>query len=358
MKNLISGDLTTGYPGNLSINRSTNPNCRSVVLVPQKFTGPFKIAIAASTLAFAGSIYGLVHTAGTTLKRELDPVYSTLTEVQNVPQGVFIYGGATTFAPLRSPVILAAINEAHPRFYPVYTESMDDQLGSAREIQRLLADQISFAESSRSLRAAEKKTAQRKGFELAQIPVAWDGIAFFVHPELSIPGLTLSQISLIYTGKVSNWEELGGPNLPITPYSLNPPTSGTASILQEAVLAGEFGATVEIVENTTLAIRQVAQTPGGIGYASAAVVVGQETVATIAIAGENGKFVSPATSAEVNTAAFADGSYPLTRKLYVVVKRDGSVDEQAGNAYANLLLSTQGQQLIEQVGFAPYRDYP
>jgi|GEM_PF-5731090 len=49
----------------------------------------------------------------------------------------------------------------------------------------------------------------------------------------------------------------------------------------------------------------------------------------------------------VNQQTFADNSYPITRELYVIIKKDGGRDEQAGTAYANLLLSVEGQKLVE-----------
>jgi phosphate transport system substrate-binding protein len=69
-------------------------------------------------------------------------------------------------------------------------------------------------------------------------------------------------------------------------------------------------------------------------------------------------FVSPFRSDNsklVNKQGFADNSYPITRKLYVIFKKDGGRSEEAGTAYANLLLSIEGQRLVEQSGFAPIR---
>jgi phosphate transport system substrate-binding protein len=57
----------------------------------------------------------------------------------------------------------------------------------------------------------------------------------------------------------------------------------------------------------------------------------------------------------VNTEVIQSGKYPLTRRLVVVVKQDGQIDQQAGEAYAHLLLTTQGQELIEKAGLVPIR---
>jgi phosphate transport system substrate-binding protein len=58
----------------------------------------------------------------------------------------------------------------------------------------------------------------------------------------------------------------------------------------------------------------------------------------------------------VNAAALRDGTYPLTRRLFVVIRRDRTLDETAGVAYSNLLLSKEGQQFIEKAGFVPIRN--
>jgi phosphate transport system substrate-binding protein len=45
----------------------------------------------------------------------------------------------------------------------------------------------------------------------------------------------------------------------------------------------------------------------------------------------------------------------LTRRLFVIVKQNGQADQQAGEAYANLLLTNQGQDLLTQAGFVRIR---
>lgn len=58
---------------------------------------------------------------------------------------------------------------------------------------------------------------------------------------------------------------------------------------------------------------------------------------------------------QLNVAAFQSGQYSITRRLFVIVKQDGQSDQQAGVAYANLLLTTQAQELITQAGFVSSR---
>ena len=290
--------------------------------------------------------------------------YHTLAEVPNVPQGVFNYGGSTTFAPLRSPAIVGAIRQASPQFQVRYTEPTTGKPGSGKGIAMLLGGQLSFAESSRALKDEEYAQAKSRGFTLEAVPVAIDGIAVYVNPKLlqqGIKGLTLAQVRDIFTGKIRNWQAVGGPNLAITPFSRNLQAGGTVDFFHENVMEKQpLGANVKEVRDTTEAIRSVATTAGGIGYATAAEVIKQKLIRLIAIAKEPGGqgFISPCaddTCAGINEKAFADGVYPITRRLFVILKRDGRLDEQAGVAYANMLLSDEGQKMAEQAGFVPIR---
>ena len=136
---------------------------------------------------------------------------------------------------------------------------------------------------------------------------------------------------------------------------------GTIGFFHKDILEKQpLGANMKEVRDTTESIRQVATVEGGISYATAAEVPNQQTIRLIAIAKENGSqaFMSPcadATCAAINKKGFSDASYPITRRLFVIIKRDGRSDEQAGVAYANMLLSNEGQKLAEQAGFVPLR---
>ena len=122
----------------------------------------------------------------------------------------------------------------------------------------------------------------------------------------------------------------------------------------------EFGPVKEVT-STTEVLKRVANTPGGIGYATSSEVVNQRTIPVKLLPlafNKDGAFVPPYSGKDihkVNQQTFADNSYPITRKLYVIIKKDGGRDEHAGTAYANLLLSVEGQKLVEQSGFAPIR---
>ncbi len=290
--------------------------------------------------------------------------YRTVADVANVPEGTFNYGGSTTFAPLRNIAILVAIQVAHPKFQLRYTEPLTGKPGSGEGIQMLLEGQLSFSQSSRPVKDEEFQEAQKRNFKLEQVPVAIDGIALYVHPELitqGLKGVTLEQVQHIFTGKITNWKEVGGPDVAIALFSRNPQSSGTVDFFYEKVLEKKsFAATVQEVRETTESIGKVATTPGGIGYATASEAINQNKVRVLPLAKEaNSPFVSPCADSPVcttvNQTAFANDSYPITRRLFVVIKRDGKLDEQAGVAYANMLLSNEGQKFVKQVGFVALR---
>jgi len=288
--------------------------------------------------------------------------YRTFAEVPNVPSGPVNYGGSTTFAPLRSAQIVQSIRQAHPGYNLLYREPPAGRNpGSGIGIEMLLEGQLSFAQSSRSLETAEFEEAQKRSFELEAIPIAIDGIAFYTHPQLPISGLTLSQIKDIFTGKITNWKEVNGPDLAITIFSRSLSDGGTPKFLQEEVLGKEkFSSAIQEVRDTTIGIQKVATTPGGIGYATASEVCNQPLVRSLSLAKEAIQpFVAACIGKQVNKSAFKDNSYPITRRLFIVIKRsnnqENKIDEQAGVAYVNLILSDEGQQLVEQAGFVPIR---
>lgn len=296
-----------------------------------------------------------------------DTLYDTLAGVPAVPEGLFNYGGSTTWAPLRGEVD-PILQTVWPKFQLRYTDPVSGTPGSGSGIRMLLDDQLAFSQSSRSLKDKEYQRAEQRGFLLKQIPVAIDGIAIAVHPELDVAGVTITQLKEIYTGTITNWTQVGGPDLPITAYSRRPEDGGTVEFFIDNVLEeAELGDSVEFVFNTTDALRKVGENPGSIYYASAPEVVPQCSIKPLPLGRASDRLVPPYQEPlvpsqdcpnrrnQLNAIAFQDGEYPITRRLFVIVKQNGQIDERAGAAYAQLLLSDQGQQLIAEAGFVSIR---
>ncbi|MGL6343261.1 MAG: PstS family phosphate ABC transporter substrate-binding protein [Waterburya sp.] len=286
-------------------------------------------------------------------------LHSTLEQVTNVPQGLFWYGSSVPFAPLHTSKIKQVLAQAHPGFKiqyqepPLYTEP-----GSANSMTMLLDGIVSFAELSRPVKDSEYVRARKRGIQLQQIPIASDGIVFFVHPSLPIDKLSTDQIRDLILGKITNWKQLNGPDLPVKPFVFNPQIApSTLLLLFEQPELTQFGASTQFVRDYTDAIRKVNRTPGSFSYASAATIINQRSVRPLLLAkGSSQAYVNPFTKErKINSKALKDGSYPLVRRLFIIIRQDGTIDELAGLAYTNLLLSKQGQKLIEGAGFVPIR---
>lgn len=290
---------------------------------------------------------------------------SAFSQVSGVPGGRFEYGGSTTWAPVRGAVD-PLIQQIFPSFDLAYKDPSGQAAGSGSGIQMLIDGELDFAQSSRPLTDDEKQRAQQQGLSLQEVPVALEAVAIATHPDLSIPGVTLDQLKDIYTGSITNWNQVGGPNLPVVPASRGD-VGGTVQYFQETVLDGQaFAANIRRLPNTTEALRFVGDTPGAIYFASAPEVVGQCTVAPIPIGTSAEQLIPPYREPyvppqdcptrrnQINLNALANKTYPLTRPLYVVFS-DADKSSQAGNAYAQLLQTEEGQNLLDQVGFVPIR---
>ncbi|AGY59217.1 PstS family phosphate ABC transporter substrate-binding protein [Gloeobacter kilaueensis] len=275
-------------------------------------------------------------------------IYPTMGDVPGVPEGLFTYGGSRPLAPLRSQVALAQFQKAYPKFRLRYTEPVSGSGDSNWGTEKVLSGELAFAQASMPVTDAQYARAQNHGFVLQQIPIAYDARVYFVHPALGIDSLSVEQARAIFRGTITNWKQVGGPDLAIRPFF--PSYSGKSLKAQGA------GTNMQPVRDFTAAIRKVATTPGGISQSTAALVAGQKSVRLLAIRTTSGERISPVgPDGKVNAAAVRDGTYPLALRQFVVIRRDGQLDEQAGLAYVNLLLCDEGQKLIQQAGLVPLR---
>ncbi|WP_017316771.1 substrate-binding domain-containing protein [Mastigocladopsis repens] len=284
-------------------------------------------------------------------------LYDSIKEVPDVPEGTFNYGGGTSFAALSAAGLNDAIAAAQPNFRLRYIEPKDGKPGGKKGVAMLLDGQLSFTLYASSLKDADYNKAQQRGFALKQVPVALDGLVFFTHPDVSIPGLSVDQLQDIYRGKLTNWKQVGGPNLQIIPFSRDPKASGILNELlgQED---GQISSRVNFIRDYTEGIRKVASTPGGISFGGTGLIVGQGTIRPVAIAKANSQqYMQPLidNGKQINAAAMRDGTYPLTRRMFIGFRQDGTIDQLAGDAFVNMLLSKEGQQIVEKAGLVPMR---
>lgn len=236
--------------------------------------------------------------------------YDSMKAVKNLPDGVYRYGGSTSFAPLRARVgrdpvargfgVNDAIERAHPRYRLRYVEPSAIPTGTAAGTALLLADKLDIAQSSQPLKDSEYVQARERGAVLQEVPVAVDGIAFCTHPGLRLPGLSTEQVRALLVGELGNWQQVGGPDLAVTPVLRSPDPSGTVEFVKEVVLPGKAPSRRTLyVANTTRSLRKVAATPGAIGFATSTEVCNQQRVRELPFSvGAQATRISPCSSRE------------------------------------------------------------
>jgi phosphate transport system substrate-binding protein len=284
-------------------------------------------------------------------------LYNSMRDVPNVPEGTFNYGGGSSFAALTAQGLHEAMTSAHPNFRLRYTEPRDGRPGGKKGVAMVTDGQLSLTLYAASLDEAQYNKAKERGFQLKQVPVALDALVVFTHKDISIPGLSVDQLQDIYQGKLTNWKQVGGPDLPIIAFTRSPKASNVLGELLGKEI-DQLSPSIQIVRDYTEGIRKVASTPGGISFGGNALIMGQQTIRPVAIAKANSQeYVQPFIDdgKRMNTPAIRDSSYPLARRRFIVYRLDGTIDQLAGEAYVNMILSKEGQQIVEKAGLVPLR---
>jgi len=207
--------------------------------------------------------------------------------------------------------------------------------GSGVGIASLMDKTCDIANASRAMKDDEIKNAVAKGVNPVAHIVAMDGIAVILHPSNKIANLTVEQIRKIYTGKVSNWKEVGGEDKKIVVLSRDS-ASGTFEAFSKLALNGEKVRKDALMNASNKAIATtVENTPGAIGY----VGIGYVSAKVKAVTVENVICVKK----NILTKA-----YPLSRPLFMYTngKPQGSVKE-----FIDFILSKEGQALVEEAGY-------
>ncbi|MEH2192736.1 MAG: substrate-binding domain-containing protein [Nostoc sp.] len=292
---------------------------------------------------------------------------SSFQTVADVPPASFNYGGSTAWASIRQ-LVDSQIQSDRPELQLRYVDPTNASPGSSSGIRMLLDGKIDFAQSSRPLTDEEQAIAKERGFTLEQRQVGMDAIAVVVNPSLNVSGLTVEQLQQIYSGRITNWNQVGGPNLPISPLSQRPEDADTVILSSNNDLKGQaLSSSVKYVYSTTEAVRQLSKIPGAVYYASARSVVPQCSVKALPLRGTYGQLIPPYREPmvspeqcprqrnQLNTQAIKNGRYPIIANLFVIIKQNKGREQQIGDAYTQLLLTDQGQRAIEQAGFVSVR---
>jgi phosphate transport system substrate-binding protein len=220
--------------------------------------------------------------------------------------------------------------------------------GSGTGIAAMINGTVDIANASRAMKSEEIEAARANGIEPLEFVVARDAIAVVVHPDNPIEHLTLEQIGKIYTGKITNWSEVGSYDRPIVLLSRES-NSGTYVYFVENVVRVGLGDDEALFSPDTLLMpssegisAEVRQNRNAIGYDGLGYVAPDQKVVAVGVSSQ-GPFVMPSVET-VN-----DGSYPISRPLYMYTAGEPTGEIKA---YLDWVLG-DGQELVREVGFVP-----
>ena len=206
--------------------------------------------------------------------------------------------------------------------------------GSGAGIQAVEEGRCDIGLSSRSLKDEEKA----KG--LNETVLALDGIAVIVNPQNKVDGLTLEDVSKIYTGEIKNWKELGGEDGEIVLIGREA-GSGTRDGFESVTDTEDKCKYRQELTSTGDVITTVAGNPNAIGYASISAV--KDSVKVIDIDG-----VSP------SEETVKDGSYAIQRPFVLVTREKEDLSDSA-QKFFDYITGKDANQVIKDAGAIPVK---
>jgi phosphate transport system substrate-binding protein len=203
--------------------------------------------------------------------------------------------------------------------------------GSSAGIQACKSGACQIGMSSRELKKDEK--------DLREIVIARDGLAIIVHPGNPVRGATLAQVKQIFSGDLTNWKYLGGPDKAITVVTREE-GSGTRGAFQELVMGKIRIFRGAITEDSNGTVREiVAHDPYSVGFISLGLV--DERVRALALDGVVG-----------NEASIRNGSYKLVRPFLFLTNGEPT---KTAKEFIDFVLSDEGQALVKKEGLIPVK---
>ena len=221
--------------------------------------------------------------------------------------------------------------------------------GSGEGIASLLNGTTDLANASRQMKEDEYAAAESNGQDIKEYIVLYDGICVITSKNIDVKELSIDQLSDIFTGKISNWSEVGGPDADIVAAARDT-NSGTGEYFLERVVQkdktekdNDYSDMCLRLQSNSDVVNQVAGNENTIGYIG---------IGYLKSAGENVNLVGVKDGGSAilpSVETVADKSYPISRDLYIY--GDTSTMTEIANAFMEFVLSAEGQALGEEAGF-------
>lgn len=245
--------------------------------------------------------------------------------------------GSTTVGP---------IADAFAEFFKSKYPDLDitvKKTGSGDGAAALVDNRCDIAIMSRFMKEKEYKKAVANGvFPVAHV-IAMDGVCVIVHPSNPVKELTIKQVRDIYAGKITNWKQVGGLDMPIVIISRDS-SSGTYETFHKIVMKKKpMVNNVEYVNSNPQAHSRVKTTKGAIGYVGIGFLDSNVKALTL-----NG--VAP------SKETISSGTFPIARPLFMFTNGYPKLGSMA-HKFCSFYLSETGQEIIESKGFVPVTEY-
>jgi phosphate transport system substrate-binding protein len=215
--------------------------------------------------------------------------------------------------------------------------------GSGNGIKDLIDGQCDIANASRKIKDKEIQAANDKGVNPVEHIVAYDGIAVVVHPSNPVSELSIQQVADMYTGKITNWSQVGGPSMDVVLIARDT-ASGTYGSFKELVIEeiyedGDYADTTVNQASNDAVRGAVADTEGGIGYVGLGFL--DSSVKAVGIS-HDGAPVMP------SPETVKDGTYPVSRSLNMYTNGEPT---DVVKEYLDWGKGPEGQKLVEEAGY-------
>ena len=223
--------------------------------------------------------------------------------------------------------------------------------GSGTGISSLISNTCDICISSRNIKEKEITLAKQKGVNPFEIKVALDGLAVVVNPANPVSKLTIAQLADIFTGRISNWKDLGGKDAKIVILSRET-NSGTHVYFKEHILRNndpnskeEFAPNALMLSSSQAIAEEVAGNSDAIGYYGMGYISARQKAVFVA-KDANSEYEAPSIENVIN------GKYPISRPLFLYTNGEpiGLIKE-----FMDFALSKEGQEIVKKTDFVPIK---
>ena len=248
-----------------------------------------------------------------------------------------VLDGSTTVGP-----IAKAFAEYYMSLHPEVNITVSES-GSGNGAKGLVNSKCDIANMSRFMKEKEFKAAVDAGVTPVAHVCALDGLPIIVHPSNPVRGLTVEQVRSIYTGKITNWSQVGGPNKSIIVISRDTNSGTYETFVKKVMEKQKITEKCEYVGSNGAVRARVQTTPTAIGYAGIGFL--DNTIKALEVNG-----VAP------SLATVQSGEYPISRPLFMFTNGFPAMGTHLFK-FINIYRTEKGQNLIEEIGFIPTTAY-